>query len=487
MMRTQLATITRLARAGALERAWALFEASGFDAATDDPDVLTVRGRLLKDKAGLATGATREELLNQSIAAYRRASDLSRATYPLINAATLAFLTGRMEQASGLAAQTLALLDSGDHAPETDYWLGATRAEALLLLNRLPEARAALASAIRRQPGAWEDHASTIRQFSLILKETAGDGSWLNQHRPPPCLHYDGIIGIAQDDAAAAGMIRAKVEEIGPSYAIGALAAGADIIVAEAVLERGGHLHIVLPCLPETFRAASVTPFGAEWEGRFDAALDGADSVVVADHVDPLSSGAVAVAREAAMGLALRESARLQSRASALSVRESDGERERQAAERLWARLSLPMHTVRTRRTNSVRAALTDVDTPPAAFLAVPAQIEDEAAAMVRGGFVEKGVGHSLFVMTDLAEAARVARALMLRRDGIQVALDYRAIARAEPHGRTAALAAAGEPGTVSLSESAALALALHAPDSDVQPIGDARTPLGDLPLYRLF
>jgi TolA-binding protein len=132
MIRSTLTAITRLARAGALEQAWGLFQGSGYDPLPDDADVLTVYGRLLKDRAAQASGPAREELLNQAIAAYTRASGLSRATYPLINAATLAYLSGRRDQAATLARQTIALLDSGQHAAETQYWLGATRAEALL-------------------------------------------------------------------------------------------------------------------------------------------------------------------------------------------------------------------------------------------------------------------------------------------------------------------------------------------------------------------
>jgi hypothetical protein len=55
-----LVAITMLARSGALELAWARLEAGGF--APDDPAALTVRGRLLKDRARLADGADRRRL-----------------------------------------------------------------------------------------------------------------------------------------------------------------------------------------------------------------------------------------------------------------------------------------------------------------------------------------------------------------------------------------------------------------------------------------
>ena len=61
----------------------------------------------------------------------------------------------------------------------------------------------------------------------------------------------------------------------------GALAAGADILVAEAMLARGAALHVVLPFPVAAFKAASVTPRGADWLPRFDAALARAASLTV--------------------------------------------------------------------------------------------------------------------------------------------------------------------------------------------------------------
>jgi len=46
-----LSTIIALARAGALDHAWAQFSAAGYDRDDRDPAALTVKGRLLKDHA----------------------------------------------------------------------------------------------------------------------------------------------------------------------------------------------------------------------------------------------------------------------------------------------------------------------------------------------------------------------------------------------------------------------------------------------------
>ncbi|MDZ7587872.1 MAG: tetratricopeptide repeat-containing protein [Parasphingorhabdus sp.] len=130
--KTSLAQILGLARAGASARAWELFTAAGWNARADDPAALTLKGRLLKDQAKMAEGPARATIFRHSADAYAAAAALAPATYPLINAASLALLSEDEARARDLARQVLELLDSGEHTPDTPYWLTATRAEALL-------------------------------------------------------------------------------------------------------------------------------------------------------------------------------------------------------------------------------------------------------------------------------------------------------------------------------------------------------------------
>ncbi|MDF0545092.1 TRAFs-binding domain-containing protein [Sphingobium sp. H39-3-25] len=481
--------ITRLARAGALERAWALFDGGGFLSGSEDPDILTVHGRLLKDRAAQETGAAREKLLNEAIAAYTRASELSRATYPLINAATLAFLAGREEQSRSLATETLALLDSGDYAPETDYWLHATRAEALLLLDRITEAEAALGVAIRCQPEAWEDHASTLRQFGLVLQEKGCSKDWLAAYRPPPCMHFEGIMGIAIDDAAAGSVIDAQVRAIGPSYAIGALAAGADILIAQAAVQVGGQLHVVLPCPAELFCELSVQPFGDAWVTQFHDLMDQAASVLILDDWHPLSEASVVVAREAAMGLAIQESRRLQSFPCALRI-PCEGETETSSSDAIWDGLVFETVRVPVSRSNDARSALPP-PTQPLALLAVPEAVSDGMGEESSGRWLGMQDNSAIFGFETLMDCAATASAIMTKQPGVRLGIDYRAVpSTSEQHiqaERVGFIASAGLAGAIAVSESAALAMALHLPAANVQPMGNICTSAGDMPVFGLF
>lgn len=310
--RSALVSIIAHARSGALDHAWAMFVSQGYDAVRDDPAVLTVRGRLLKDRARAASGKARESLFRDAAAAYARAGELEAgATYPLINAATLSLLARDHEGARRLARQALALIDEGRDRPETPYYREATRAEALLLLGRAGEAQASLREAVAAAPRAWEDHASTLRQFALILDATGQESGWLDGLRPPRCLHYAGHMGVAEAAAegdALAGRVQAVLEAERVGFGYGALAAGADIVIAEALLARGAELHLVLPGGPDHFRRASVEPAGGRWGARFDAALAAADTVRVIDAPSgaPLAP-AIQVAAEAAMGCAVMQ------------------------------------------------------------------------------------------------------------------------------------------------------------------------------------
>ena len=142
----------------------------------------------------------------QSAECYRRAAALQPATYPLINAATLSLLSGNRAQAEEIAREVLERIAREPDEPETPYWRAATEAEALLLLGRREEARAALAAAVAAAPRAWEDHASTLRQFLAIQDALGGDRAWLALLRPPRSLSYAAAKadGADPDEAMAA-------------------------------------------------------------------------------------------------------------------------------------------------------------------------------------------------------------------------------------------------------------------------------------------
>ncbi|MEO1150319.1 MAG: adenylate/guanylate cyclase domain-containing protein [Pseudomonadota bacterium] len=195
------------------------------------------------------------------------------------------------------------------------YFHHATRAEALLLLERRKEAAAVFAIAIDQTPDNYIGHATTLRQFELICDHQGIGTQWLEPFRPPAACHFAGSLAAlshfgdgAQPKPAALDSVLAA-NRVGSGY--GALAAGADILIAEALIARGAQLHVVLPCTPELFKALSVDPFGGNWSSRFDRCLAAADSVMLATTDTSLSCHrALDLASTLAMGRAMEEAER---------------------------------------------------------------------------------------------------------------------------------------------------------------------------------
>ena len=502
-----LVAIVAHARAGALDQAWRLFRAAGLESVSDSAAVLAVKGRLLKDQGRLATGDERRRLYGQAAEAYGQAGAIDWATYPLINAATLSLLAGEPERSTALAGRVLARIDSGEDAePDTPYWRTATRAEALLLLGKTHEAWLALQAAMSLAPRAWEDHASTLRQFSLILEAQGEDTTWLDPFRPPRSLHFCGHLLVGQDDQALKAEILdvLKAERIGFGY--GALAAGADIMIAEALLEHGAELHLVLPVGRHAFRQASIEPFGAEWAVRFDAILDQAETVTsVGDPQSLLDGPTLELAALSSMGRAVAQARLLASHPLQLAVLDPAGDSETRGGT-AWSQQHWRNSGLRDLAIVSPRAAAP----PPAAILprddarslqAVMALApgdrgEDHLARSWLPGLLDAlkaaGIdlqaapiwtGQSLILaLADPVQGAKAARTLASLQQNGRIALDY-GVMRRQPMlmgrslDRVQQLLASVPTGAICVT--ADFAMALNAgPDSAEWPC----EPIGEMP-----
>ena len=86
--------------------------------------------------------------------------------------------------------------------------------------------------------------------------------------RPPRVLHYCGHMFGARgaDEARIRAAVDAVLDEEEVGFAYGALACGADIIAAEALLDRGVELNVVMPFEEQDFLDQSVRPGGPDWE-----------------------------------------------------------------------------------------------------------------------------------------------------------------------------------------------------------------------------
>ena len=435
-----LPQLTALARAGAAGRAWALFVGAGYDERSEDPAALAVKGRLLKGRARLAEGDERRSLLSEAAAAYQAANQLAPAPYLAINAASLRLLAGDAEGARSGAADVLTLLGGTASAIDTPYFLAATRAEAQLLLGNQAQAEAAMADAARADPDGWPDRAATTAQLREIAAAQGSDAGWIDRFTPPASLHFAGHMGIAAGGASERQLQAALASHFAShpvGFAWGALAAGADVVIAEALVAAGAELHVVLPCPAAQFEAQSVKPAGAGWSDRFAALMAKTASVRIAADTatsvhDPL---ATAHAGDLAIGGALSNAARFASRAEQLIVLDEAGggaNTARQAAR--WRGQSGAQHVLTVPRDAAVEAIFPPEQPDPARQLAVHlcllhedlargealngAQLGAIAAAVAAAlsglprGAIRAAPGGWEVTVTDLPEALAAARRL---------------------------------------------------------------------------
>ncbi|HEX3862088.1 MAG TPA: adenylate/guanylate cyclase domain-containing protein [Stellaceae bacterium] len=287
-------------------------------------DIAALRPRLLKDAALAASGGERTALLAAAGAAYAglyrealAAGNLD-AYYPGVNGATLHLLAGADDIAAALAREVLGQL-SARPAGQKSYYEIASELEAELVLGDLAKARThadAVRTAIHET--AQKDYrglSSTVRQLRLIIAAKGLEAEWLDELTPPPVVHYVGHIIAAPGDrgrfpadqaVAVQTAITAALEEADARFGYGSLAAGADILFAEALLRRGASLHVVLPFDRDEFIETSVRAAGPDWVRRFGACYEQATTVRFATEDRYLGDDHLfSYCSELGMGLAL--------------------------------------------------------------------------------------------------------------------------------------------------------------------------------------
>ncbi|MEQ8736524.1 MAG: TRAFs-binding domain-containing protein [Rhodospirillaceae bacterium] len=314
-----------LARAGATARALQEYERLGLNQIADDDQIISLGGRLLKDLSqSSADRHARQRYALQSQTRYGEAYALHGAPYPGINTATMACAAGDNATATTIAKEILeTLVPTDESTAEGAYYAYATKAEALLLLDDIEKSSTALGKALAQDPKNYTAHATTLRQFDLICTVQNRSPDWLAPYRPPIALHYCGHMfdDVAPDSEVAAltTALTGAVTALNPGAGFGALAAGCDILMAEALLTHGAELHVVLPLLEEEFLDQSVRPFGPSWEQRYRACRDQATSLRFATLESNIKDESVfAFSSEFAMGLAIAHAGRLTTSAAQL-------------------------------------------------------------------------------------------------------------------------------------------------------------------------
>ncbi|MEZ5708139.1 MAG: TRAFs-binding domain-containing protein [Blastomonas sp.] len=287
-----------------------------------------LEGRIRKDLAFLKAGDARRQGLADAAEVYRAAYLATGDPYPGINAASLLYLSGQEEKGQQIARAIAAHPASKAAA---NYWDLVTAVESQLLLGDEAAIDTLLEEHRPDASVALADRASTIRQFMRLREAPAISNALIDRIakalRPPPVLVYCGRMFRegCDEEVALRARIDAKLDEIGACISYGPLACGADILIAEAVLERGGEINLVLPFLMEDFIEHSVLPGGASWISRFHACRARADEVILATECNYVGDdNQFAYGTRVAMGLAEIRARQLETTATQLAVLRDD-------------------------------------------------------------------------------------------------------------------------------------------------------------------
>jgi tetratricopeptide (TPR) repeat protein len=270
--------VLALARAGATEEASKRFRLYGLDAVHDE-DVAALRARIAKDRALASRDEAQRVGAARAARLYAEVFARTGGYYPAINAATLWLVAGDVARSVQLARRVLELVA---RSGEVSYYAAATKAEAELLLGRSEPARETLERAATLNAQDYGALATTRRQLRMICEIQCLDEGLLSPLAGPGvvhvCGHRIGAPGEASrfpaeaEESAASGIARVlDAHRVG--FAYGALAAGADILWAEALLARGCELHVVLPFPEREFVELSVASCGEGWVERFHNCL----------------------------------------------------------------------------------------------------------------------------------------------------------------------------------------------------------------------
>jgi len=315
-------------------------------------DIPALEARLLKDQAFDQTdGKERRRLAEASFQAYAGIYRRNRDPYVGINAASMALAAGNVQEAQKLAKEIARLLSNNSGA----YWDTATVAEALVVGGDREGGMAALRRAATAPDVTDSSRASTALQFRRLAPTLKLDTREVGE-----CLGIKSVALVtghmfrasemdAETQAAAGKAVREQAESIftranvGRLY--GALACGADIVIAEAAADLGIAFHAVLPFPISRFCELSVRtgdPEGSpgRWQERFDNVLGGAASLDIIDDELPLDrdlDGHFFYGFRFMAGVALLRAGTLQADCRLIAVTDGTGPKNMAGANRAMA------------------------------------------------------------------------------------------------------------------------------------------------------
>ena len=251
-------------------------------------ETLSILGRTYKDR--WCAEPEKQEYLRKAFDCYNRAFEVAPPdSYPGINAATIAVLLNETDKANRIARTVLEICEG---QPD-DYWKHATVAEARVVLGDVEGAKEAYRAAVASEEDNLRAFSSTRRQARVLSRQLYGRADAFDDCFPiPKLVVFSGHMIDTPDrrtprfppskEPEIRELLEKQLAAMGAGIGFASAASGSDILFLEAMLARGGTIHLVLPWPAEEFVKTSVAIAGDErWVERFHQVLDRAASIRV--------------------------------------------------------------------------------------------------------------------------------------------------------------------------------------------------------------
>ncbi|MBK7650443.1 MAG: DUF4071 domain-containing protein [Flammeovirgaceae bacterium] len=197
--------------------------------------------------------------------------------YTGINAATMSAIAGRAVQGREMAAQVISKLEGQTNS----VWELATLGEAYLLTKNRDRSVDYYIKARKLVGNDWGKVLSIHNQLWLLNHYLPVAKEVLRIFAPPIVLAFAGHMIDAPNrptprfpasiESKVKDSIRGAIRTLQASIGYCSLACGADILFAEAMLEEGGEVHILMPFNKNDFIHTSLSFAGEQWVNRFEA------------------------------------------------------------------------------------------------------------------------------------------------------------------------------------------------------------------------
>ena len=294
-------------------------------------DILLQLGHIVREESHQATArATRLQTAEEALSFYQRALQLDpERLEALVSTAVASFIIGAEDspmraQAEDKARQILALTTKLEDTDGPRVRSTRARATAYSILGDT-EAAAKSYGQLKDLDGITTSELAEARYYAQFISEALGlPRNFFKKAFPP--LQLIIFSGHLPDPPNATGapkrfpaesiepvrkLLREKLEQLDARVGLVSASAGADLLFIEALRERQGEVHIILPWSQNEFRRTSVEPFDVTgrlpvWQPLFDQAMEGAATVRAIGQVyEPGSSVGWEYLMEVTAGIAL--------------------------------------------------------------------------------------------------------------------------------------------------------------------------------------